>query len=158
MKHRRMRGIKGVTPEYLARTDDAYRRLHLFHRSDLHGRGVRSQYNVIGNVERIAWIARRVRRRRVESVEVVVGLFNFGSFLDRVAHRDEDVFDFLPDDGQRMTMSKPPGVPGQRYIQRFTGKRFVLLALENRRLQVVERQFNSGFQFIDDTSELGTFR
>ena len=66
------------------------------HRADLHRRGVRAQHDVVGDVERVGAVARRVRRAVVERVEVVVDGLDLGALDDGEAEAEEDVLDLAP--------------------------------------------------------------
>jgi hypothetical protein len=57
--------------------------------------------------------------RNVQRVEVIEISFNFTIVFDDVAERDEDVFDSLPHQRDRMQMSRPRAPAGNGDIDRF---------------------------------------
>ena len=63
--------IERVAPVTDARHHDLHRRLCLFHHARLHGRGVRPQHDVIGEIERVLLVRRRMIERRVQGREVI---------------------------------------------------------------------------------------
>ena len=80
---------------------------------------MRAQNNIICDVERVLGIPRGMACRNVERLEVVVGVFDFRAVFDGVAHRDEDVFDLLARDRQRMAVADPSPVSRQGYVEAF---------------------------------------
>jgi hypothetical protein len=86
-------GVAAVDP---ARDDDVERRRRGHHRARLHRRGVRAQDDVGAHVERVRPLARGVRRRVVERVEVVEDVVDLGALLDVEAQAEEDVLDLAP--------------------------------------------------------------
>src|SRR6266403_5267830 len=99
---------------------------------------MRPQKRLLADVESVARITCGMAGRDVECIEVVVRAFDFRTIFDGVAHRDENVFDFLADNRQRMAMSDALTVSRKADIDGFTFERAVLLTLDNRRLQCLQ--------------------
>ena len=78
----------------------------------MHRRGVRAENHVFADIEGIAWIPRRMANREVERVEIVIGALDFRTVLDGIAHGDENVFDFFPNDRERMPVPDAPSISG----------------------------------------------
>ena len=78
-----------------------------------------AQNDIVGNVERVLGISGGMARRDIQRFEVVVGLLDFRTVLDGVTHGNEDVFDLLAGDRQRMTMAEAPSVSGQGDVDAF---------------------------------------
>ena len=108
-----MGGIERVASKRAARADDSHRRLHLLHGSNLHRRCMGSQQQVLGNIKRVPGVSRGMADWEVQRVEIVVGALDFRAVLNGVAERNENVFDFLPDDREGMTMSNAAPIAGQ---------------------------------------------
>jgi hypothetical protein len=115
-EHRVVRGVGRVAAEDAARGDDAQGRATPLHGVNLHGRGLRAQGHPVRRVEGVLRAACRVQLRDVERGEVVEVVLDLGAVLHGVAHRDEDVFEPLPDDGDGVEVpgARPP--PGQRHV------------------------------------------
>src|SRR5262245_24174973 len=114
-----MRGIERIAPEDPSRTNNPDRWLHLLHGPYLHGGRVGAENKVFSDVERVAWFPRGMTRRKVERLEVIERVFDFRSVLDRVAHRNENIFDFLTDDRERMAMPQASAAAGQADVNGF---------------------------------------
>ncbi len=94
MEHRRVCCVNGVRTINSARRDYADRRLLLFHCAHLNGRGLRAEQNVVGNIESVLRVARRVIFGDIERLEVVIVVLDFGTFNDVEAHAHEYIFHF----------------------------------------------------------------
>src|SRR5258708_21250961 len=96
-------GVGIVAAIDLAGNDNAHGRLLLFHGANLHGRSVGAEeerrLRAFGQfqIERVHVVADRMDFGNVQSLEIVLGRFDFGAFDKRAANRNEDVFDFLDD-------------------------------------------------------------
>ena len=119
MKHRRVRRVQVIMSEDAPRTDDADWGLLPFHGSNLNGRCVCSQDNVIGDIERVRRIPRRMPGGDVQGLEVVIGSLDFRAVFDRVPHRDENPFHLAPYECDRMSMANPWSRTGQRDVESF---------------------------------------
>src|SRR5580700_1522813 len=76
-----------ITAVDLSRHDDAYGRLLLLHRVNLHGRGVRAQQMRLRSrwkieIERIHHVARRVMFRDIQRLEIVIRRLDLPAFHD----------------------------------------------------------------------------
>src|SRR5438132_2996980 len=109
-----MRWIQCIAAEHAAGTYDSHGRFHLLHRPNLHGRCMRSKKHGVTNVERIARIPCWMACRKVQSIEVIERAFDLGTVLNRVAHGNENVFNFSSNDCQRMAMPNPSAIARQR--------------------------------------------
>src|SRR5215470_300594 len=104
VKHGRMRGVRDVVPEDLARADDAHGRTLRLHGPDLHGRGVGAQHHVGGHVEGVLHVARGMIVGEIERAEVVV----VGLHLGPLRHREAEPFE----DGNDLFLHADDGVDG----------------------------------------------
>src|ERR1051326_5346996 len=145
--------IERVPPKDAAGTDNTDRRFHFLHCADLYRGCVGPEEQMLRDVERIAGVPRWMAWRNVQRVEVIVRGFDLRSVLYGVTHRNEDVFDFFPDNGERMTMTNTAPVSGQCNVQRFTLQGVVFFACGDRRLQCLQRPFYSDLHLVGDTSE-----
>ena len=100
---------------------------------------MRSEQEIFGYVERVARIPRWVRDGNIERVEIVVSAFDFRAVFNRVAHRNENIFDFLANDCQRMSVTDAPPIAWQRDVQGFPLQGRLFLAPINRGLQRLQR-------------------
>ena len=89
---RRVRGVV-VAPVGAARDDDVQRRRVHLHRARLHRRRVHAQQHLVGDVERVRRLPRRVRLVEVEGVEVVVDELGLRALHHAEAEAEEDVLD-----------------------------------------------------------------
>src|SRR5437763_11329270 len=115
-EHRVVRRVGRVASEDPTGRDDAERRTPTLHRVNLHGRSLRAERQAVGRVESVLRRARRVQFRYVERGEVVELRLDFWAVLDRVAHRDEDVFDALAQKRYRVQVAAPRTTTGQRHV------------------------------------------
>ena len=83
-------------------TNDLDRRFVIQHNSCLHRRSLRTKQNIVGNIERILHISRRVIRRNIEKLEVVVIKLHFRSFFYFKPHSGKSVYHQISRNGQRM--------------------------------------------------------
>ena len=72
----------------------------------LNRRGLRTEQDVVGNIEGVLRIARRVVFRCIERLEVVVIGLDLGTLLDIKAHRTEDLAHLLLDLCKGVTMTE----------------------------------------------------
>src|SRR5262245_21059351 len=87
--------------------------------------------------------------RDVQRVEVVeVGLY-LRPVLDLVAHRNEDVFDLLPQQRDRMKVAPPYAASGQRYVNALFGQLFGLSFRGETGLQFFDLGFDVIFQLVE---------
>ena len=92
MEHRRAAHRDLVAAVDAAAGEHLHRRLVLFHRADLHVRGVRAQQELVDiEEERVLRVARGMIGREVERLEVVPVGLDLGAGIDRVAHLAEDL-------------------------------------------------------------------
>src|SRR5437868_10355197 len=130
MEDWRMRCICRVGAMHLSWAYYAYRRRLLFHRPDLHRRGVRPHEQalaqrlllLIGDDQGVLRVARRVIRREVERLEVVVVSLDLGTIGDRVSHRLEDPDDLVHGLDQGMLDANWPGDARQGDVESFRFK------------------------------------
>src|SRR5215813_5733756 len=149
VEHRIMRGVGRVAAEDSSGRGHAQRRAALLHRVNLHRRGLRTQRQPLVDVERVLRAARRVIGRYVQRVEVVeVGLY-FRPVLDLVAHRDEDVFDLLPQQSYRVKVAPPNASSGQRHVNALSGQLLGLSFRGETGLQFFDLGFDVIFQFVE---------
>ena len=90
VEHGGVRCVQIVMAKDASRADDPDRRLPSLHRSHLDRGRVRSEDDLIGDIEGVGWIPRRMSGRDVEGLEIVIGGFDLGAVFYRVAHRDEN--------------------------------------------------------------------
>ena len=90
---RRVRGVGRVGPVHAPGDDDVQRRRVALHRPDLHGARVRPQQHLVGHVERVGLLPRRVRWWGVERGEVVKDGLDLGSLRDVEPEADEHLLD-----------------------------------------------------------------
>src|SRR6266545_1785410 len=124
VEHRIMRGVGSVAAEDAPGRGNAQRRAALLHRVNLHRRGLRAQRQPLVDVERVLRAARRVIGRDVQRVEVEEFGLDLRPVLNLVAYRDEDVFDLLPQQRDRMKVAPPYAASGQRHVNALFGQLF----------------------------------
>ncbi|MPN27278.1 hypothetical protein SDC9_174708 [bioreactor metagenome] len=108
--------IRRVAAEAAARRHDPHRRLVRLHHPDLDRRRLRPQQPPVFEIERIAGIARRMVRRRIQRVEIEVDLFDFRSFRHQEAHPAEDRHAFVDHLDDRMFVPHRRTPSGQRHV------------------------------------------
>ena len=101
VEHRRMCAV-AVVAINSARRDDLYRRLHVFHASNLNRRGLRAKQNVVGYEKGVLHIARRVIFWNVKSFKVVIIGFDLRTLDNLKPHRNADVNQFVEHSGRWM--------------------------------------------------------
>ena len=80
-----------------------------------------AQQLVVGEIEGVLHVPRRVVRGNVQGGEVVVIAFDLRPFLHPVTEARENIHDFLDRADQRMAMARG-GKPGRHgHVQRFAG-------------------------------------
>src|SRR5258708_5622032 len=122
-------GVGIVAAIDLSGNDDAHRRLLLFHGADLHGRsvGAKKERRLRAfrqlQIEGVHVVADRMEFGNVQSLEIVVGRFDFGAFDDREADGNEDVFDFLEDLANQVMGADWSVDAGEREVDAFASER-----------------------------------
>src|SRR6185369_2045783 len=111
-EHRIVRGIGSIATKYTAGRDHPNRRAATLHRMNLDGRRLRAKREAVSRVERVLPPSRRMVFGNIERGEVVEVGFDLATVFDRVAKRDEDVFQTLTQQSDRMTMSGAWTTPG----------------------------------------------
>src|SRR5215813_4782485 len=74
-----------------ARGDHADRRRRRLHRADLHGGSVGSQKSAIGQIKRVLFVAGRMIRRRVQSIEAVPLRFDIWPLGESKTHSSKNL-------------------------------------------------------------------
>src|SRR6266700_2903776 len=121
-------GVRIVAAIDLSGNDDAHRRLLLFHGADLHGRsvGAKKERRLRAfrqlQIEGVHVVADRMEFGNVQSLEIVVGRFDFGAFDDREADGNEDVFDFLEDLANQVVRADGAMDAGEGKVDAFAGE------------------------------------
>ncbi|CDN46047.1 hypothetical protein BN871_KF_00060 [Paenibacillus sp. P22] len=115
-----VRRIVVVAAVYFAGADDLERSFAAagLHRADLHRGCLRAHQDVLGHVERVLHIARRMVFRQVERLEVVVVGFDFRSFRDGITEADENILDLLLHLHERMDRARRQPAARQRHVDR----------------------------------------
>src|SRR5215470_11342273 len=152
VEHRIMRGVGRVAAEDASGRGHAQRRAALLHRVNLHRRGLRTQRQPLVDVERVLRAARRVIGRDVQRVEVVEVGLDLRAVLDLVAHRDEDVFDLLPQQRDRMKVAPPYAASGQRYVNALFGQLLGFAPGGETGLQLFDLGLDVIFQLVEPLS------
>src|SRR5260370_40434611 len=106
IEHRIMGRVGRVAAKDSARRNHAHGRAAPLHRVNLHRRSLRTQRESVRRVERVLRIARRMTFRDVERVEIIKVGFDLAIVFDGIAERNEDVFDALPHQSDRMQVSR----------------------------------------------------
>jgi hypothetical protein len=83
---------------------------------DLHRGSLRAQREAVSRVERVGFAARRMVLRDVQRGEVVEVRLDLAAVFDDVAERDEDVFDALAQNRDRVTVAVRRTAAGQRHV------------------------------------------
>ena len=133
VENRRVCRVYVVRAVYLSGANDFYRRLLLFHDTDLHRGGLRSEQHFVRNVKGVLCVPRRMAFREIQRLEVIIVEFNFRAVGDLIAHADEQVLHFVADLMNRMQGSCSSCLPGHRHVYGF------LLQLQPK---------SGGFQFL----------
>src|SRR5699024_9842795 len=110
-----------VPSVHFPRADDLDRPLPFFclHRTGLHRRSMRTQQNVIGEIEAVLHIPCRVGLWQIERFKVEIVCFNFITFGNLVAEADEEVLYILYSTAQWMGAAEPESPAGKRNIDCF---------------------------------------
>ena len=116
MEHRGVAGVGVVAAIDPARGQDVEWRAVFSQGADLHRRGVRAQDGLRIHVKRVHVVARGVRRRDVQRVEVVVGGLDFRAGLNRVAQAEKNILDFSLHAGNGMNRAQPPAIARKREV------------------------------------------
>ena len=135
-----MRCVDGVGTVNASGRYHSYRRLLLFHSSDLYRRRLRAKQYLVGDVESVLRVARRVVFGYVQRLEVIVIEFDLGTFLDRKSHTDKYVLEFSLNERERMRMSERR-VDGERYVDFF----FFQFCFEQTAFEFLFALFNGVF-------------
>src|SRR5580698_8198033 len=139
----------------LAGNDHAYGRLALFHRADLHRRSVRAQQERRRrtlrkvDIKGVHVVADGMKFGNVERLEVVVRRFDFRTFDDGKADRDEDVFDFLENLADQMMRTDGTRYAGEREIDAFARQRRFVRASFDRDALRLDLRFDVRAQFVE---------
>ena len=115
---------------YLARTNHAYRRLHLLHSPDLYWRRMRAKQQAIPqrlrflarDKKRVLRVARRMVRREVQRLKVVVVRFDLRSLFDQVAEIAKHADHLVHRLDDRMLGANRTANAGKRDIDSFRRK------------------------------------
>src|SRR5215471_2267950 len=123
VEHGRMRGVRDVVPEHLARADDAHGRTLRLHGADLYGRGVSAQHGVGGHVEGVLHVARGMIVGKIERAEVVVVGLHLGPLRHGEAEplEDGDELFLHADDRMHGAGSGEPAGKGEIHVARGAG-------------------------------------
>ena len=120
---------------YTSRTDDADRRLRMFHSSCLYGRGVSAKYDVLFHIfligfdeESILHITCRMVFGKIHGSEYVQVVFYFGTVGNAEAQSMEYINNFIFYNAQRVACSQFDGISRTRKIH-FGGT--VILGFKN---------------------------
>ena len=119
-EHRIVSWIGRVAAEHAARRDHPHGRAASLHRMNLHRRSLRAQRKTIRGIERVLRIARRMTFRNIQRVEVIEVGFDLAIIFDGVTERDENIFDALAHQRDRMQVTRTRTTTGHGHINRFT--------------------------------------
>src|SRR5262244_1076295 len=128
VEHGRVRRVRDVVPENLARADDAHGRTLRLHGPNLHGRGVGAQHGVGGHVEGVLHVARGMIVGKIERAEVVVVGLHLGPLRHGEAEPFEDGDDLFlhADDRMPGAGSGEPAGKGEIHVARGEGLAMLL--------------------------------
>ena len=152
-----MSRIRGIAPIHPPRTDDSYRWLYFLHCAYLHGRRVRTKHDIVGDVKRILGIARGMAGWNIQGLEVVIRALDFGTIFDRIAHSDENIFDFAANLSEWVPMSHSSAISRESDIQPLTLKRQVLFHAGKPRFQLLKCELDFPFDLIGSLAERRAF-
>ncbi len=116
VENRRVGGVHLVGAVDPPGGDDADGRLLLLHHAHLHRRGLRAQQDVVGDIERVLRVARRVVLRHVQGLEVVVVVLHLRPLDNAEPHADENPLDFPQFGAQRVAVAELPARAGQGHV------------------------------------------
>ncbi len=133
VEHRRVRLIR-IAAIDLAGRDQADRRRLALHGADLHGRGMRAQQAAVAEVERVVHRARRMVRREIQRFEIVIVVFDLGTFGDIVAEPREDLGHAVERARDRMQPAALGATAGQRDVDALGREALIKRDLLERRL------------------------
>ena len=94
MKHGGVGDIR-ITAVNFSRSDDAERRLLVFHDVNLHRRGVRPQNHILFNIKGVLHIAGGVILGDIQGFKIIIIGFDFGSFFDLESQTVKNGGDFF---------------------------------------------------------------
>src|SRR5919202_1411390 len=124
--------VRRVAPVAAAERHHVDGRLVRLHVADLAVRGVRPEEHVVVQVKGVARRAGRVPDRRVERVEVVVGVLDLAAVEDLVAEAEEEILDLAPHLREQVEAAAPRRLARKRDVDDILGER----ALERRPLEL----------------------
>src|SRR5437868_4668552 len=156
-EHRIMRRVRGIPAEHPSRGDDPQRRLLPFHRVNLDIRCLSPESERIRHVEGVSGVSRGMRGRDVQGVEVVKGGLDFRAVLDRVAHRNEYIFDTLTNKRDRVKVSSRGPGSGQSHIYAFAKKGGFFVSGGNLHVESFDLGLDFSGELVDLPPELGAF-
>ena len=122
MEQRGVGGVHRVGAVNAARRDDADRWFFLLHGADLHRGGLGSEQNIVADVEGVLGISGRVVLRDVERLKVVVVQLDLRAGRNLKSHADDDLFELVQHDGQRVFFAQRLFLTRQGDVQRLAGK------------------------------------
>src|SRR6185436_18617800 len=111
-EHRVMRGVRCVPTKDAPRRNHPNRRATPLHRVNLNRRGLRTQRKALSGVESVLRLARGMAFRNIQGVEVIEISFDLTIVFHDITKRNEDVFDPLPHQSDRMKMTRARSAAG----------------------------------------------
>ena len=116
MEIRRMCRIQLVSAEYASRSDHADRQLSLFHGVYLYAGSLRTQKDILCDIEGILLILGRVVCRNIECLKIIIILLNFRTVNNLITHTDKNTLNFLQRNTVRMSVAETCLFCGKCYI------------------------------------------
>ena len=155
MEHRRVSLVVVVTIN-TARRDDTNRWLLGFHGADLYARGLGTQQAGSVKPESVVVSARRVVTRNVQSIEVMIIVFDFRPGCHGKAKLTEETFDTVDGTGNRMQTAVFNATTWQRDINRFRRQTRIQCSAFQFRFTRIQRLLNLLFRFVDNRTSCRT--
>src|SRR6185503_12082218 len=122
-----------------ARRDHAHRNTAALHRVNLDRGSLRTKRKAVRRVERVLPASRRMVFRNVERAEVVEVSLDLAIIFNRIAERDENVFQLLAQERDRMAMSEPRPAARQSDVDTLARSAFVLDIVFKTLLRLIQR-------------------
>ena len=148
-----MRGIGSVAAENPSGSDDAHRQFVSFHNAHLHRAGLGTQDAAIGEIKGILGITGGVIVGGIQSIKVVINIFDFGAVNSYKSHTSENFNTFVGELGDGVTVAASAAASGQSKVESF-GIFAGLFALAQC---IIERILNSAASGIESASGLPAF-
>src|SRR6185369_5863996 len=127
------------------------------HRMYLHRGRLRTKRESVSGVERVLPRARRVVQRNIQRIEVIEIRFDLAIVFNRISESDENVFQTLTQQSDRMPMPRARTTAGLRHVDTFARRALLIYVILETLGGVVERFDQRRFGRLHQLTERRTF-